>query len=268
MSIMLKNIFIPELIGTALLILFGVGVVANVLLEKSRGKNFKDTFLTISFGWGIGVYIGVYAAYKSGGYLNPAVVLSKIVSGAKFFVNPSASVPEGISVNAANTCFYMIAELLGAMLGAFLAYLVYKKHYDNEQDSDAILSTFVTSSMFPGKLAACVTEAIATFALCYWVLVSGGTTTSVGPLAVALVIVGIGACLGGPTGYAINPARDLGPRIIHAILPIPYKSSSKWDYSWVPIVGPFIGAIIAGILAHIVGVPGTSEILPLGILGQ
>jgi glycerol uptake facilitator protein len=252
---MFKSIFIPELLGTTFLLLLGVGVVANVSLIKSRAKSFKDTFLTVGFGWGLAVYIGVYVAYKSGGYLNPAVVIAKICSGAKEFTT-------GVPVNFANTLIYIIAELLGAIIGAVLAYLAYKKHYDNEQDPDTILGTFVTASMFKGKLAACITETIATFVLCYWVLISGGTETEVGPLGVALVIVAIGICLGGPTGYAINPARDLGPRIVHQILSIPYKGSSKWDYAWVPIVGPIVGAILAGLLIHFVGIPEAASKVP------
>jgi glycerol uptake facilitator protein len=256
---MINNVFIPEFLGTMLLIILGVGVVANVSLERSKGKGAGA--LTIYFGWGLGVFVGVYAAYRSGGYLNPAVVFAKIASGASYFVAPSTTpdalgvVNTGISVNLANTLVYIIAEVLGAIVGAIIVWLVYKKHYDETKDPDVILGTFATTSAIESTLYACITEGVGTFILCYWVLVSGGTQAAVGPLAVALVVVAIGICLGGPTGYAINPARDLGPRIVHSILPIKHKGTSRWDYSWIPIVAPIVGGVVAGLLAKVVGLP-------------
>jgi glycerol uptake facilitator protein len=251
---MLTSIFIPELVGTAFLILLGTGVVANVRLVKTNG--FGGGFLLVNFGWGLAVYVGVYAAYKSGGYLNPAVVFAKLFSGAGEYAT-------GVKVTLASTIVYIFAELFGAIIGAVLAWLAYKKHYDETDDSASILATFSTSPGIRSYAHNFLTEAIATFALCYFVLISGGTQTEVGPLAVALVIVGIGASLGGPTGYAINPTRDLGPRIAHFFLPIPKKGSSDWAYSWVPIVGPLVGAIVAGLLVKLVGIPHTDVIDPL-----
>ncbi|KGF05575.1 MIP/aquaporin family protein [Arcanobacterium sp. S3PF19] len=235
----LGQIFLSEFIGTALLILLGVGVVATTLLTKSKGK---DTgWLLINFGWGLAVFIGVYAAWKTGGHLNPAVTLAFVAAGAGEFM-------PGIAVTGASVAVYIAAQFTGAFVGAVLAWLAFKQHYDAHEDSAEILGTFSTGPAIRGYFWNCVTETIGTFVLVAWVLVSGMTKSAVGPLAVALVIVSIGASLGGPTGYAINPARDLGPRIAHAVLPIKHKGGSDWAYSWVPVVGPLIGGILAGVL--------------------
>jgi glycerol uptake facilitator protein len=243
----LTDIFLPELIGTTLLLALGVGVVANVVLAKTKGWN--GGWLLINFGWGIGVFTGVYAAYKSGGHLNPAVTLGIIASGAKTWA------PSGIDIDAASTCAYIGAQMLGAILGAVVAWLAYKQHYDSEPDAGNKLATFSTGPAMRSYGWNLVTEIIATFVLVYWVLQSGGSPSGLGPFAVAFLIVGIGASLGGPTGYAINPARDLGPRIAHAILPIKGKGSSDWSYSWVPVLGPIIGGLAAGLIAQAVGLP-------------
>jgi glycerol uptake facilitator protein len=243
----LTSIFIPEVIGTAVLIILGVGVVANVLLTKSKG--FNGGTLMINFGWGFGVFAGVYAAYKSGGHLNPAVTLGIIASGADTWV------ANGIAITAGSTLAYIGAQFLGAFIGAVIAWVAYKQHYDEEPDPGLKLGTFSTGPAIRSYGWNLATEAIATFVLVYWVLIAGGSPTELGPLAVALLIVGIGASLGGPTGYAINPARDLGPRIAHFVLPIKGKGSSDWSYSWVPVVGPIIGGLIAGLLAQWVGLP-------------
>jgi glycerol uptake facilitator protein len=237
----LKDIFVPELVGTALLILMGCGVVANVLLAKTKGLGGGT--LMINFGWGIAVFTGVYAAAKSGGHLNPAVTLGLIAHGDKAWGN-------GIAIDASSTLAYIGAQFIGAIIGAVLCWLAYKQHYDDEPDPGLKLGTFSTGPAIRSYGFNLMTEIIATFVLVYWVCVAGLTQgAALGPLAVAMLIVGIGASLGGPTGYAINPARDLGPRIAHALLPIKGKGSSDWGYSWVPVVGPIIGGLLAGIVA-------------------
>ena len=239
----LGQVFVSEVIGTALLLLFGIGVVANVLLRDTKGRGMD--WLLISFGWGLGVFAGVYAAYRSGAHLNPAVTVGLWVSGSDTYA-------EGVDVTLASTLVYFAGEFLGAFLGAVLAWLVYRQHYDAHDVAGEKLATFSTGPAIRSYGWNVVTEVIATFALIYLVLVLGNTPTQVGPLGVALIVVGIGASLGGPTGYAINPARDLGPRIAHAVLPIRGKGGSDWGYSWVPVVGPLIGAVLAGLLARAV----------------
>jgi glycerol uptake facilitator protein len=243
----LTNIFIPEVIGTAVLIVLGVGVVANVTLIKTKG--FNGGTLMINFGWGLGVFAGVSAAYKSGGHLNPAVTVGIIASGADVWS------PSGIPIDVGSTCAYLGAQMVGAIIGATFAWLAYKQHYDAEPNPETVLGTFSTGPSIRSYGWNLATEAIATFVLVYWVLSSGGSPWGLGPLAVAMLIVGIGASLGGPTGYAINPARDLGPRIAHALLPIKGKGSSDWSYSWVPVLGPIIGGLVAGLLSQGVGLP-------------
>ncbi|XCB29481.1 MIP/aquaporin family protein [Arcanobacterium hippocoleae] len=236
----LGTIFLSEFIGTTILILLGVGVVATNLLTKSKGRG--TGWLMINFGWGLAVYLGVYFAWATGGHLNPAVTLGMIAAGKTEYV-------PGVEITIASTLVYIAAQLLGALLGAILAWLTYRTHYDAHDNQAEILGTFATGPEIRNPLWNCITEIIATFVLVSWVLISGYTqNVAVGPLAVALVIVSIGASLGGPTGYAINPARDLGPRIAHAILPIKGKGGSDWSYAWVPIVGPIIGAVLAGLL--------------------
>ena len=239
----LGQVFVSEVIGTALLLLFGIGVVANVLLRDTKGRGAD--WLLISFGWGLGVFAGVYAAYRSGAHLNPAVTIGLWVSG-------SESYAEGVDVTFTTTLVYLAGEFLGAFLGAVLAWLVYRQHYDAHDVAGEKLATFSTGPAIRSYGWNLVTETIATFVLIYLVLVLGNTPTQVGPLAVALIVVGIGASLGGPTGYAINPARDLGPRVAHAVLPIRGKGGSDWGYSWVPVVGPLLGAVLAGLLARVV----------------
>jgi len=244
---LLTTVFVPELVGTALLLLLGAGVCMNVLIAKTKGLGGGT--LMINFGWGIGVFTGVYAAYKSGGHLNPAVTIGVAVSGQENFV-------DGIAVNATSILVYIAAQMIGAFLGAVLAWLTYKQHMDIEPDPGLKLGVFSTGPAIRSYGWNFTTEAIATFVLVYWVLQAGGSATGLGPFAVALLIVGIGASLGGPTGYAINPARDLGPRIAHAILPIKGKGDSDWAYSWVPVLGPIVGGVIAALVARAVGLPG------------
>lgn len=235
----LADAFMSELLGSAVLLLLGAGVVATAILPKSKG--FNGGWLLINFGWGFAVMAGVYVAYKSGGHLNPAVTLGLLASGAKTFAT-------GVDANVANMLVYWAAQLIGAFLGAVLAYLAFKKHFDEEADPGTKLGVFATGPAIRSYGWNFATEAIGTFVLVFWVVASGKTPTQLGPLAVAFLIVGIGASLGGPTGYAINPTRDLGPRLAHFLLPIKGKGSSDWGYSWVPILGPLFGAVVAGLL--------------------
>ena len=222
------QIFVQETLGTAMLLLLGAGVVANVLLKGSKG--FGGGTLMINWGWGLAVFVGVYVAFGSGAHLNPAVTIALALDG---------KIGWGLAF------LYFAAEFLGAFIGAVLCWLVYKQHFDAEEDPGLKLAVFSTGPAIRSAPWNLVTEIIGTFVLIFWVLVNGGTTTGLGPLGVALVVVGIGASLGGPTGYAINPARDLGPRIAHAVLPIKGKGSSDWGYAWIPVVGPVIGSVVA-----------------------
>ena len=241
--------YIAEFLGTMLLILMGVGVVANV--------SFKDSFasgggwVVITFGWGIGVFIGVIVAGPySGAHINPAVSIGLAVAG-KF---PWQEVP-----------MYILAQLGGAMTGALLAWWQFSDHYNRHEDQAGILGTFCTSPSIKNTHKNLFSEVLGTFVLIFVVLyISDATFSSetlkntkiglgsVGALPVALLVVGIGMSLGGVTGYAINPARDLGPRFIHAIVPIKTKGSSNWRYAWVPVIGPILGAVIAAFLYQLI----------------
>ncbi|HHW50997.1 MAG TPA: aquaporin family protein [Pseudoclavibacter sp.] len=246
----LGDIFLSEMVGTALLLLLGAGVVANAILPRTKGNNAG--WLAINWGWGLAVFAGVLVSYKSGAHLNPAVTLGIAVSGADEFV-------AGVPVDAASISVYMLAQLLGAFIGAVLAWLTYKKHFDQEAPAGVKLGVFSTGPEIRSYFWNLVTEIVGTFVLVYVVLSIGPAGEAsglasvnlgwLGALGVALLVVGIGVSLGGPTGYAINPARDLGPRIAHAILPIPGKGSSDWAYAWVPVIGPLIGGVAAGLLA-------------------
>ena len=238
----LGQVFVSELLGTAILIVLGVGVVANVLLPRNGG--FGGGPLMINIGWGFAVFAGVFASYKSGAHLNPAVTVGLWVSGAPEY-------GPGIPVTLVTTAVYFAAELTGAFLGAVLAWAAYRAHYDEPAAAGTQLGTFCTGPAIKSTADNLVTEAIGTFVLIYIILRFGDTPGELGPLGVALLVIGIGASLGGPTGYAINPARDLGPRIAHAVLPIRGKGGSNWGYSWVPVVGPLVGAVLAGAFSHV-----------------
>jgi len=229
------NNFLFELIGTAFLILLGDGVVANVVLNKTKGNN--GGWIVITFGWAIAVFVGVYvSAAHSGAHLNPAVTLALAVAG-KF---DWSLVP-----------IYIAAQFIGAMIGAFLVWVTYKKHFDETSDADAKLAVFCSSPAISNIRFNLTTEIIGTFALVFGVLFIAGGDVKLGALdalPVALLVLGIGLSLGGPTGYAINPARDLGPRLMHFILPIKDKGSSGWGYSWIPVVGPVIGGVLAALV--------------------
>src|SRR5699024_1096754 len=238
----LGTILLSEIAGTAMLTLMGGGVVANAILGKTKGNG--GGWLLINFGWGLAVFAGVWTAFMTGAHINPAVTFGLLMSDA-------AEDAPGIPNTLGTTFSYVAAELIGAFLDAFLAWLVYKNHYDQETDPGTILGTFSTGPEIRSYGWNLVTEIIATFVLIFVIIMFGNTPHQLGPLAVALLVLAIGASLGGPTGYAINPARDLGPRLAHAILPIKNKGGSDWGYSWVPIVGPMIGAGLAGLASII-----------------
>ncbi len=226
------NQFFAEFFGTAMILVFGCGVVANVLLNKTKGNN--GGWIVITFGWAVGVFTGVLiSASVSGAHLNPAVTLALAIAH-KF---SWAKVP-----------LYILAQVLGAMFGAGLTWLAYKKHFDATGDADSKLAVFSTMPNIRSYWYNMLTEIIGTYVLALAVLYMAEPEVGLGALnalPVALVVLGIGLSLGGPTGYAINPARDFGPRIMHFLLPIHGKRNSDWKYSWVPIVGPMIGAALA-----------------------
>ncbi|GAA1489751.1 glycerol uptake facilitator protein [Brachybacterium sacelli] len=236
------TILLSEVAGTAMLTLMGGGVVANNILGKTKGNG--GGWLMVNFGWGLAVFAGVWTAFKTGAHINPAVTFGLLMSEATEYA-------PGIPKTFGTTLTYFAAELIGAFIGAVLAWLVYKNHYDQEKDPGTILGTFSTGPEIRSYGWNLVTEIIATFVLVFVIIMFGNTPHQLGPLAVALLVLAIGASLGGPTGYAINPARDLGPRLAHAVLPIPNKGGSDWGYSWVPIAGPMIGGALAGLFSII-----------------
>lgn len=236
----LTDVFVSELLGTAVLILLGAGVVANVVLPRNNG--FEGGQLMVNFGWGLAVFAGVFVGYKSGAHLNPAVTIGMWASGATTYA-------KGVDVTVASTCVYLCAQFIGAFIGAVVCWMAYKKQFDEHGDSPT--NVFSTNATVRSAFWNVMTEVIATFVLVFVILAFAKTPSGMGPLGVALLVVVIGTSLGGPTGYAINPARDLAPRFAHAILPIPNKESSNWGYAWVPVVGPVIGGVLAGLLARI-----------------
>jgi glycerol uptake facilitator protein len=242
------NVYLAEFIGTAILLLLGTGVVANVLLKQTKGHD--SGLIVITAGWGFSVFAAVACVGDvSGAHLNPAVTVGLAVAG-KFEWSLVAG--------------YVIAQLAGAMLGAAIAYVFYAPHYAVTEDADAKLGTFCTSPAIRNLPHNAFCEAVGTFVLVYAVLMmtdpeftlrEGSTTAdvaiglgSIGAFRVGLIVFVIGVSLGGTTGYAINPARDLGPRIIHFLLPIPGKRDSDWPYAWVPVVGPIAGGVLAALL--------------------
>lgn len=231
--------FVSELTGTALLITLGDGVVANVILNKTKGHN--GGLIAITFGWAIGVFVGVYATASSGGgHLNPAVTIALAALGRFAW----ASVP-----------LFIIAQLLGAMLGSGIVWLVYRRHFNETPDQGTQLAVFCTNPAIRNTVDNLISEIVGTFVLIFgalFIVAPGNTLGSLDALPVALLVLGIGLSLGGTTGYAINPARDLGPRIMHAILPVKGKGSSDWGYSWIPIAGPIIGSLLAALCFHLI----------------
>ena len=252
METSLGTVFWSEVVGTGLLTLLGCGVVANVALARNKGLG--GGFLMVNFGWGLAVFAGVYAAFRSGAHINPAVTLG-------LAVNPDIEAyAPGVDKTFGATLVYLGAEFLGAFLGAVFAWLAYRQHFDETEDAPTKLGVFSTGPAIRNPLWNTITEIIGTFVLVFVVIMFGQTPSGLGPLAVSLLVVGIGASLGGPTGYAINPARDLGPRIAHAVLPIRGKGDSDWGYSWVPVVGPIIGGILGAATYHLLFAPGTGEL--------
>jgi glycerol uptake facilitator protein len=227
--------FLAEIIGTALIIAFGNGVVANVVLAKTKGHD--SGWIVISFGWAIAVFIGVFAsANVSGAHLNPAVTISLAAIGDF----PWADVPG-----------YIAAQLTGACIGQVIVWLNYKQHFDATENADQQLACFSTGPAIRNLPFNLLTEITATFIFILAILFITKPEMKLGALdalPVALLVLGIGLSLGGPTGYAINPARDLGPRIMHALLPIKGKGPSDWSYAWVPIIGPIVGGLLAAFL--------------------
>jgi glycerol uptake facilitator len=227
--------FIAEIVGTALLILLGDGVVANVVLSKTKGS--QGGWIVIAMGWGMAVFVGVFAvAAFSGAHINPAVTIGLAVAG-KF---SWSLVPS-----------YVTAQFIGAALGAFLVWLHYRLHFAQTEDADLKLAVFSTGPAIRDTLSNLVSEVIGTFVLVFGVLLLASPDVGLGALdalPVALLVLAIGLSLGGTTGYAINPARDLGPRIMHAILPIPGKRDSDWGYAWIPVIGPIAGGVLASMV--------------------
>jgi glycerol uptake facilitator protein len=227
--------FTGEVVGTATLIILGDGVVANVLLNKTNG--FNSGWIVITMGWAMAVFTAVVvSASASGAHLNPAVTIALACAG-KF---SWSLVPT-----------YITAQMLGAMIGALGVWLAYKPHFDATENAAIKLAVFCTGPAIRNPAYNLITETIGTFIFIVGVLhiiSHADSLGSISALPVALLVLGIGLSLGGPTGYAINPARDLGPRIMHAILPIKNKGTSDWQHSWIPILGPIIGAVIAAFL--------------------
>jgi glycerol uptake facilitator protein len=227
------SIFGAEVIGTAILILLGNGVVACVLLNLSKGQNAG--WIVITFGWGMAVMTGAFAVGQfSGAHLNPAVTLGLAIQGSTEW----SDVPE-----------YFAGEFVGAFIGATLVWLAYLDHWRETEDPGLKLACYSTAPAIRNPIANIITEVIGTFILVFGILAFGANAATVDtallPLLVGLLVFAIGLSLGGPTGYAINPARDLGPRIMHAILPIAGKGSSDWGYSWIPVIAPLAGAALA-----------------------
>ncbi|MFD2586422.1 MIP/aquaporin family protein [Croceitalea marina] len=229
--------FIAEIIGTFLLILLGCGVNANVSLAKTYGSG--SGWIVITTGWAIAVYVGVVvSAPYSGAHLNPAVTAGLAMAG-KF---SWSDVP-----------LYILAQFIGAILGAFLVWLINKDHFDATSDGNTKRGVFCNTPAIPNVPINILNEIVGTFVLVFTVLYFSDATIkdttiglgSLGALPVALLVWGIGLSLGGTTGYAINPARDLGPRIVHALAPIKDKGSNGWAYSWIPVVGPILGGLLA-----------------------
>lgn len=231
--------FLAELLGTMIMIILGNGVVANVVLAKTKGNN--SGWIVITFGWAIAVFCGVYiASHGSGAHLNPVVTIAL----ASFNNFPWNEVP-----------MYISGQFLGAMIGSTIVYYMHKNHYDETEDAGLIKATFCTEPAIRNTFYNVLSEIIGAFVLVFGVLFMTSSETSLGTLnalPVALLVLGIGLSLGGSTGYAINPARDLGPRIMHAILPIKNKGTSDWSYSWIPVIAPIIGGLLAAFLFKVI----------------
>lgn len=239
------ELFIAELIGTAVLIIFGQGVCANVNLNKTLGNGAG--WVVIALGWGMAVFAGVFISVNltpdgmSGGHINPAVTIGQAMAGV---------------VGWTEVPIYLAGQFLGGAIGAFLSWFQYKDHFAATEDGGTKLGVFATGPAIENTASNLFSEVIGTFALMFGVFFITGaqvgdqsaTLGALDALPVALLVLGIGLSLGGTTGYAINPARDFSPRLIHAIVPIPNKGDSNWGYAWIPVVGPVLGAVLATVL--------------------
>ncbi len=247
------QVYLAEVIGTMILVLLGNGVVAGVLLRYSKAENAG--WIVITFGWGMGVAMAVYSVGAiSGAHINPAVTIGLASIGA----HPWAQVPG-----------YIIAQMIGAIIGATLVWLAYREHWAATEDPGLKLAAFSTAPAIRNTVSNLITEIIGTAMLVFGIVAIVANTQNITdaasvdlaqifqfgifPLIVGLLVFAIGLSLGGPTGYAINPARDLGPRIAHAILPIAGKGGADWSYSWIPVVGPIIGGVLGALLYNILG---------------
>ena len=241
---MIGSGYLAEFVGTALLILFGNGVVANVVLARTKGNN--SGWIVITIGWGLAVFIGAFCSAKySGAHLNPAVTVAMLMAG---------------KLPAAKVAGYIVSQMLGAIVGSVLVFLFYREHFKATEDADAKLACFCTAPNIRNDVQAFFCEAVGTFCLIFPIFlmvdpsleIPGREVTvglgTLGLVPVGLLVVAIGLSLGGTTGYAINPARDLGPRIAHALLPVPGKRDSDWRYGWVPVVAPLVGATLAALV--------------------
>jgi glycerol uptake facilitator protein len=247
------QVYLAEFVGTLILVLLGDGVVAGVLLAKSKAEDAG--WIVITFGWGMAVAMAVYSVGAiSGAHINPAVTIGLASIGA----HPWALVPG-----------YILAQMLGAFTGAVLVYLAYRDHWAETDDAGLKLGVFCTAPGIRNTVSNLITEIIGTAMLVFGVVaivanvqniqsaadvdLSAVFQFGIFPLIIGLLVFSIGLSLGGPTGYAINPARDLGPRIAHALLPIPGKGGSDWGYSWIPVVGPIVGGVIGAVFYSILG---------------
>ena len=245
--------FLAEVVGTLLLVLLGDGVVANVVLNRTKGQNAG--WVVITLGWGVAVAMAVYAVGRFGGsHLNPAVTVGLASIGSV----PWAEAPGHIA-----------GQMLGAFLGAILVWLTYLPHWAVTSDPGAKLAVFATGPAIRNPAANFICELIGTAVLVFGVLAIAANAQTLNkpgdldlsfvfsrglqPLLIGVLVLGIGLSLGGPTGYAINPARDLGPRLAHAILPIPGKGTSDWEYAWIPVVGPLVGGVVGAGLYFLIG---------------
>ena len=239
--------YIAEFIGTALLILLGNGVVANVVLKETKGHG--SGWIVITFGWGMAVFVAVWCVgHLSGAHINPAVTVGLAAAG-RF---AAEEIPG-----------YLAGQMAGAICGASLVFLMYRDHYRKTENADAKLATFATAPAIRHRGNNFLSEVLGTFVLVFAVLMAQPHTISLGAdtgeiglgalgaLPVGLLVLTIGLCLGGTTGYAINPARDLGPRIAHALLPVPGKRDSDWNYAWIPVAGPLVGGFVAAVLFRV-----------------
>jgi glycerol uptake facilitator protein len=247
------DVYIAEFVGTMILVLLGDGVVAGVLLAKSKAEDAG--WIVVTFGWGLAVALAVYSVgWVSGAHINPAVTIGLASIGSFDWV----MVPG-----------YILAQMLGAFTGAILVWLAYRDHFAETEDPGLKLGVFCTAPGIRNTVSNVTTEIIGTAMLVFGVVAIGANATQIGssggvdlsavfatgiaPLLVGFLVLAIGLSLGGPTGYAINPARDLGPRIAHALLPIPGKGGSDWGYSWIPVAAPIVGGVIGAVFYNILG---------------